>query len=321
MKPPHGKVTGVILAAGKGTRIQPLSEITPKPILPVCNRPLLDCQLEMMKACGISEVLIVIGNLGYTIVNALGDGSHRDMKITYVEQTETLGMAHALGKLEDLIDSPIMLFLGDIYFIAEPAILREMIDEVVAGKLQANLVTKIERDPAAVRRNFAITEDGTGRVLRVVEKPRFVDSHIKGCGLYIFDQHIFDAIRLTPRTAMRDEYEITESIQIMINSGHRVHHRPAVKDDINLTYPADLLRINLIDLSRRGLEKLIGRDVRMPEGTVIENSVIGDGVVIRHPIRIRNSVIFPHTEVASEIDVTELIKQGDVEVHCGRITI
>ena len=104
---PPAEVIGVILAAGKGTRIQPLSELTPKPILPVCNRPLLDCQLEMMKACGISEVLIVIGNLGYAIVNALGDGSHRDMKITYVEQTETLGMAHALGRLETLIASPI----------------------------------------------------------------------------------------------------------------------------------------------------------------------------------------------------------------------
>ena len=69
MTPSRGEVIGVILAAGKGTRIQPLSELTPKPILPVCNRPLLDCQLEMMKACGISEVLNVIGNLGYAIVN------------------------------------------------------------------------------------------------------------------------------------------------------------------------------------------------------------------------------------------------------------
>ena len=178
---PPAEAIGVILAAGKGTRIQPLSELTPKPILPVCNRPLLDCQLEMMKACGISEVLIVIGNLGYAIVNALGDGSHRDMKITYVEQTETLGMAHALGRLETLIASPIMLFLGDIYFVAEAATLREMIAEVVTGKVHANLITKIEPDPEAVKRNFAVIEDGKGRVLRVVEKPRYVENQIKGC--------------------------------------------------------------------------------------------------------------------------------------------
>lgn len=318
MTPSRGEVIGVILAAGKGTRIQPLSELTPKPILPVCNRPLLDCQLEMMKACGISEVLNVIGNLGYAIVNALGDGSHRDMKITYVEQTETLGMAHALGRLETLIASPIMLFLGDIYFVAEAATLREMIAEVVTGKVHANLITRIEPDPEAVKRNFAVIEDGKGRVLRVVEKPRYVENQIKGCGLYIFDQRVFDAIRRTPRTAMRDEYEITESIQLMINDGYRVHHRSAVEDDINLTYPTDLLRINLIELERRGLENVIGRDVIMADGTVVENSVIGDEVVITHPIRIRNSVIFPRTTLDTESDVTDLIKQGDVEVQCGR---
>ena len=240
------------------------------------------------------------------------------MKITYVEQTETLGMAHALGRLETLIASPIMLFLGDIYFVAEAATLREMIAEVVTGKVHANLITKIEPDPEAVKRNFAVIEDGKGRVLRVVEKPRYVENQIKGCGLYIFDQRVFDAIRRTPRTAMRDEYEITESIQLMINDGYRVHHRSAVEDDINLTYPTDLLRINLIELERRGLENVIGRDVIMADGTVVENSVIGDEVVITHPIRIRNSVIFPRTTLDTESDVTDLIKQGDVEVQCGR---
>ena len=117
---------------------------------------------------------------------------------------------------------------------------------------------------------------------------------------------------------MRDEYEITESIQLMINDGYRVHHRSAVEDDINLTYPTDLLRINLIELERRGLENVIGRDVIMADGTVVENSVIGDEVVITHPIRIRNSVIFPRTTLDTESDVTDLIKQGDVEVQCGR---
>ena len=91
-----------------------------------------------------------------------------------------------------------MLFLGDIYFVAEAATLREMIAEVVTGKVHANLITKIEPDPEAVKRNFAVIEDGKGRVLRVVEKPRYVENQIKGCGLYIFDQRVFDAIRRTP---------------------------------------------------------------------------------------------------------------------------
>ena len=86
------KMIGVILAAGKGTRIYPFSEKLPKPILPVGNRPLLEHQVEIMKKYGISEILIVIGHLGYTIVDALGDGTAQGISIRYVEQTETLGM-------------------------------------------------------------------------------------------------------------------------------------------------------------------------------------------------------------------------------------
>jgi NDP-sugar pyrophosphorylase family protein len=93
------KVMGVILAAGRGTRIYPFSEQLPKPILPVCNQPLLAYQLEFLKRHGAAEVLIVIGHLGYAIVDALGDGRRWGVRIKYVEQQETLGMAHAVGKL------------------------------------------------------------------------------------------------------------------------------------------------------------------------------------------------------------------------------
>ena len=101
----------------------------------------------------------------------------------------------------------------------------------------------------------------------MIEKPRYVDSQLKGCGLYVFDPHIFDAIRRTPRTAMRDEYEITDSIQILINDGYVTHHHPIVERDLNLTKPADLLTINLIELARHGLTKLVDESVKMPAGT------------------------------------------------------
>ena len=87
----------------------------------------------------------------------------------------------------------------------------------------------------------------------MIEKPRYVNSQLKGCGLYVFDPHIFDAIRRTPRTAMRDEYEITDSIQILINDGYVTHHHPIAERDLNLTKPADpsALRRLLADLGRR----------------------------------------------------------------------
>jgi dTDP-glucose pyrophosphorylase len=156
-------------------------------------------------------------------------------------------------------------------------------------------------------------------VHRVIEKPRYVHSQLKGCGLYVFDQHIFDAIRRTPRTAMRDEYEITDSIQILINDGYVVRHHPIVKRDLNLTKPDDLLRINLIELERRGLQNLIGDRVSAPEGTRIERSIIGDGVVIRHPIRISNSVIMPNVTVDTASDLDSVVMDGEHLVYCPGI--
>jgi dTDP-glucose pyrophosphorylase len=173
-----------------------------------------------------------------------------------------------------------------------------------------------EPDPAMVRRNFVIEADESGRVARVIEKPRYVDSQLKGCGLYVFDQHIFDAIRRTPRTAMRDEYEITTSIQILIDDGYVVRHHPIVERDLNLTKPEDLLVINLLELKRQGLRSAIDPSASLPPGAVVENSVIGARTRLLHPIRITNSVILPDVIVDSKTDLDSVVMSGEHSVHC-----
>ena len=95
--PARGDLEGVILAAGKGTRIQPFSDHYPKPLLPVFNRPLLLWQVEAMRDLGIRDILIVVGHLGHRIVESLGDGSRYGVRIRYVEQQETLGSRREAG--------------------------------------------------------------------------------------------------------------------------------------------------------------------------------------------------------------------------------
>ncbi len=187
------------------------------------------------------------------------------MRIHFIEQESTLGLAHAVGALESRVQLPFLLMLGDIYFHLK-APLRPLIDEVLAARSTPTwsaCTSRTRRWSAATSSSRPTT---SGRVQRVIEKPRYVDSQLKGCGLYVFDQHIFDAIRRTPRTAMRDEYEITDSIQILINDGYVVHHHPIVERDLNLTKPEDLLTINLIELARRGLPQLVGERVERPAG-------------------------------------------------------
>jgi len=310
------KMSGVILAAGEGTRIYPLSNEFPKPILPVCNRPLVEYQIEIMKNCGLSEVFVVISsNAGSAIVETLGDGTRYGMLLRYVEQQKLLGTAHALSILEDFINSPLLVFLGDIYLIIDD--LRPLIEEVMSGNVNAMLLSKIEENPEMIMRNFSIYEERSGRVCRVIEKPRYPGNRIKGCGVYIFDQHVFDAVRRTPRTAMRNEYEITNSIQVMIDDGLLVFHRPVVRCDLNLTFPHELLALNLMELKRRRLKKIIGKNARIPLGASVENSVIGEQAVVRYPIRIKNSLIFPGVRVTSKDDIDSAIIQRTNIIQCN----
>jgi dTDP-glucose pyrophosphorylase len=306
------KIRGVILAAGLGTRIYPLSNEFPKPILPVCNRPLVEYQIEMMSDCGISEVFIVISGItGSIITETLGDGTRFGMEFRYVEQKEPLGTAHALSILESLIDSPILVFLGDIYLVMDD--LQPLVEEVMSEKVNSILLSKIEENPAMIMRNFVIHEDASGRVTKVIEKPRHPTNRLKGCGVYIFDKNVFDAVRRTPRTAMRNEYEITDSIQVMIDDGLLVSHRSVVRFDLNLTFPHELLMLNLMELKRRKIKNIVGKNVRIPLGASLENAVIGEESIVKYPIAIRDSVVFPGVEVDSRADIEKsIIMKSDV---------
>ncbi|KKN04315.1 hypothetical protein LCGC14_1098660 [marine sediment metagenome] len=299
---------GVILAGGKGFRMESFSLNYPKAILPICNRMLVEYHIEEMSKIGIKKIIILIGHLGSKIVDAIGNGERFGVKITYVEQGQTLGIAHALAKLEEYINSSFLLFLGDIFFATESG-LGPMVDLMERSGANAILATKIERNKAALKRNFAVVlKKGTQDVVRkVMEKPKYFVSDIKGCGLYLFDLHIFDAICRTPRTAMRDEYEITDSIQILIEDGFLVKQLNIVKEDINLTVADDLIKCNIRMLKWRGLKNLIGEGTKLNKNTQIIDSVIGNNVAILNPIKVANSVIFDNVKLDVTGNITNSI--------------
>jgi NDP-sugar pyrophosphorylase family protein len=302
---------GVILAAGKGTRIAPFSERFPKPMLPILGKPLIQHQVESLRDLGVRKVLIVIGHLGFEIVRGLGNGEALGVEIEYVDQGPTLGIAHAVGKLEARIDRPFLLFLGDIFFITNG--LESMTEMLGQDDVRGVLAVKEEPSVEAIKRNFVVMEDRDGFVTRVIEKPQYPRTRLKGCGLYLFDPVFFDAVRRTPRTAMRDEYEITDAIQIFLDDGYRVRAAHVVEDDLNLSYPRDLLDINLHLL---GQGNCIGQGVSLPDGCTVEQSVLMDGVQVQHPIRIRQSVVFPGVEIEGRVDIERRILTADHVIDC-----
>lgn len=296
---------GVILAAGKGSRIYPFSDNFPKPLLPIANKPIIQYQIELMAKMGIKEIIIVIGHLGYEIVRKIGQGDEYGVKIKYVEQKNTLGIAHAVGYLESHIHSPFIMFLGDIYFITNS--LEKLFQKMEEEKLQCVLATKVENDIDKIKRNFSVQINDTGFVRRVIEKPRHSSNNLKGCGIYLFDLQIFDAIRRTPRTAMRDEYEITDSIQILIDYGGRVKNLNVIEEDMNLTYPHDLIDINLVELRRRNIENIIGANTKFHPETKIINCVIGNGVQIVNPVTLTNCVAFDNVTLDINVNLSQSI--------------
>lgn len=306
---------GVILAAGKGTRMRPFSEHWPKPVLPVLGKPLMAYQLEMMAALGIRKVVVVIGHLGHEVVRALGDGSRWGVSIQYVEQEEMLGIAHAVSRLESHVDRPFFLFLGDIFFVTEN--LRHMLDRFRAGNLGGVLACKREPNLEAIKRNFVVHTDGAGVVHRVVEKPRFPRTDLKGCGIYLFDQSFFDAVRRTPRTAMRNEYEITDSIQIFLDDGYKVEAAEVVKADMNVSYPADLLDLNLLLLQQSGKDGWVAPDVKLGRGSTLARSVAMAGAEVGDGCALTECLLFPGAKVPPGRARRRSIFTADAEIRCA----
>ncbi|MBX9788810.1 MAG: NTP transferase domain-containing protein [Pirellulales bacterium] len=300
---------GVILAAGKGSRMARLPTALPKCVLPVLDRPILAHQLDLLAALGIRQVYIVVGHRGFEIVREIERLPACGLKIEYVEQRETLGIAHCLGGLEPLLDRPFLLMLGDI-FLRRPR-LAEMLERFDSGKVDAVLSAVHEEHDEALCRNFCIVEGNDGFVRRVVEKPRHPPTRLKGVGAYLFTPVIFDAVRRTPRTAMRDEYEITDSIQILINDGYRVRIAQCVDGDVNLTVPADLLDINLDALRDHGQLNLISPSAEVSPQARLSSAIVGDGATVEAGAELSECVVFPAARVSGNARLRRAIVTCD----------
>lgn len=276
-------------------RMEPFSARFPKPLLPVLDRPVIAHQIGWMAAVGVQEVIVVVSHLARQIADALGDGSDFGVRLRYVEQGEPMGIAHAVGKVEPFVDRPFLLFLGDIFFV--PRDLGEMFRMMRDESFRAVLAVKQEAEVDAIRRNFAVVMADGGRVKRVIEKPRHPQSRLKGCGVYLFDLPFFDAIRRTPRSALRDEYELTDAIQIFIDDEQPVGATEAVESDTNLTFPRDLWQCNLNELGRTGLERLVSPEAEVQEGAEIVRSVVGARSRVAAGVRVEDAMVFPDTRV------------------------
>jgi len=220
-------------------------------------------------------------------------------------------------QLEEVISSPFVLILGDIFFIPKNFI--DIVKIFEGRKAGGIIVTIKEENPARIRNNFSVMLGSAGNAIRVIEKPIKIQNNLKGCGIYCFGLSFFDALRRTPRTAMRDEYEITSALQILIDDHYPVYPIDILQWESNLTYPGDLLKCNLEWLKYSGIGSLLGDSSRIHPDAKIVNSVIGDNAVISKPINIVNSLVFPGTEIDGEEDLINTVFADSKAIVCKNI--
>ncbi|MFC6838526.1 UTP--glucose-1-phosphate uridylyltransferase AglF [Halomarina ordinaria] len=223
----------VVLAAGKGTRLRPLTDEKPKGLVEVDGDPILTHCFDRLLDLGATEFVVVVGYRKEDIIDYYGD-SYGDVPITYCHQREANGLAHALLTTEEYIDDDFMLILGDNVFEANLAdVVRRQTEERTDA---AFLVEEVPYEDAS-RFGVCITND-YGEITEVVEKPDDPPSNLVMTGFYTFSPAIFHACHLV-QPSDRGEYELSDAVDLLIRSGRTIDAIPLDGWRIDVGYPED----------------------------------------------------------------------------------
>jgi len=255
----------VILAAGEGNRMRPLTYTRPKVMLPIANKPILEHLLVEARKAAIGEFILVIGYHDEQVHDYFGNGDKWGVRIDYCTQRRQLGTADALKMVEGLVDGNFLMINGDI-----------IVNEDELNKLTShngNTLSIVEVEDA---RNLGAVELREGKVVRIYEKAEKPPSRMANAGLYLLTPDIFGAISQTSKSP-RGEYEITDSLQLMIDKGYNISYQE-IGYWLDLSWPWELLPANESLLSKIEPQNL----GEVEEGVVMKGKVsIGRNTLVR----------------------------------------
>lgn len=232
--------TGLIPAAGSGTRLGPFTNAIPKELLPVGEKAVIEHVVCAMTLAGIEHIVIVVSPNKHGLSDYLGSGKKFGVNISYVVQDERKGLADAVLAGEHIISDDFTVVLGDNFF-APKTFLKDLIDFHVESSADTTVgVSEVED----VTRHGIINPDGQ-RILDMVEKPSPVEAKSKlgALGAYVFTTGIFDAIRNT-KPGYKGELQLTDSIMAQILDGKKVLYKKIEGIHIDVGTPKDLMRAN-----------------------------------------------------------------------------
>lgn len=307
----------VILAAGEGERMRPLSVTKPKVMIPVANRPLLEHLMLNFRAAGVNEFVFVVGYREDVIRDYFGDGKAWGARIRYVRQEVQRGTADALRCVRGMVEEKFLLANGDAVPGSDD--LRRIVE---SGELSVGLAE------VPNVKGLGVVEVCDGRVVRIHEKVAKPATNLANAGVYLLTTDIFQAVEETGQSP-RGEYEIVDSLHWLIDRGVPITY-DVFKNWLHLTHPWEILNANElllsgIEPSNRALVEnnvtlhgvvCIGADTIVRSGSYIVGPVIigshcdigpncfirpstaiGDHCHIGAAVEIKNSVIMKHSKV------------------------
>ncbi|HOW13284.1 bifunctional sugar-1-phosphate nucleotidylyltransferase/acetyltransferase [Methanosarcina sp.] len=313
----------VVLVAGKGTRMEPLTSDCPKVMLQVANKPILEHILNSAIEAGIEGFVFITGYLEEQIKAHFGDGSKWGVSIEYVQQKEQLGTANAIGYARGHVEGAFLVLNGDML------IGQKDLKALVSRKEEAVICVKEVENPS----DFGVLETKNGKVIRIIEKPKNPPTKLANAGIYLFRESIFDFIDRT-QPSVRNEFEITDSIQMLIDSGAPVGYSPLEESWIDIGYPWDLLKANehLLKTLKGSCQGTVEPNVTLKgEVSIGKGSLIRSGAYIEGPVIIGencdigpNCYIRPSTALGNRVRIGNAVEVKNTVVmegtHVGHLS-
>ncbi len=295
----------VILAAGEGTRMHPLTTSCPKVMLSVANRPVLEHIIISAKDAGITDFVCVVGYMGDAVRNYFGNGSSLGVRIDYVEQKEQLGTADAIYAVRDLVEGRFVVLNGDA--IIKSSDIRSLMDY----KEDIVLALKKLKNPAG----YGVVKTKGSEIVEIIEKPEHNIGNLVNAGIYLFPDLIFDTIRTTEKS-VRGEYEITDSINALVGNV-RVSYL-MLDTWIDIGRPWNLLDANeylLSNLKRDVFGKIepyttLNGKISVGKGTIIRNGsyILGPVAIAENCDIGPNCFIRPHTSIGNNVRIGNAVE-------------
>jgi len=321
---------GLILSGGAGTRLRPITHTSAKQLVPIANKPILFYGIESMKAAGITDIGIVVGDTRNEIIAAVGDGSRFGVRVTYIPQDAPLGLAHCVLIARDFLgDDDFVMYLGDNMLEQGLGQFVERFAAEREGSLWAHapavaqILLKEVPNPTA----FGVAAVGDdGRVVRLVEKPKDPPSNLALVGVYLFTSRIHDAVAAI-EPSPRGELEITDAIQWLIDQGDGVRHEILRGWWIDTGKKDPLLECNRMVLDTLeakvagdvDAESIVEGRVVIEDGAELVNSRVRGPAIIGAGSRIVNSYIGPYSSIAQGCEIVDSDLEHSVVLERSRI--